>query len=689
MYRVSLSPHRPSFSLRSVRRVPNTCVQASIQLLPPNFPFAPRQDVEHVVSSPSETTQTNPLFSSFSAPSPSVYSMEEDWIYSDFVRDVKEHKIQAVYIRVGSPRARVITTKGDVGFVNLLPTEMLVQEMLDHQVEIHYITEPSKASDVGNSLRSVGDIFFQIFGLIVFFQIIGLLLRMSGGGGPGGGLPFTKNVGKLYDAETDVQITFKDVAGVENAKEDLMEVIDFLKNTEAYTKVGARIPKGVLLVGPPGTGKTLMARAIAGEAQVPFFSCSASEFIELFVGVGASRIRELFKKAKEQAPCILFIDEIDAIGKKRSANPVSSNDERDQTINQLLTEMDGFSNNTGVIMIAATNRPELLDEALLRPGRFDRQVVVDLPNNAGRKQILELYLQNKPTAEDVDIERLAAMTIGFSGAELENLCNEAAIYTARQKRDQISHQTLEYIFDKLTIGAETKTNLITDSKRKIIAYHEAGHALLGALMGDYDVLRKVSIVARGNAGGITFFEPSEDRIDMGLYTREYLENQLVVLMGGRVAEEITFGTMKITTGASNDIERATDIATQMVSLFGFNECIGPLCVSQDEILYSSMGPDVSAEIKTLIDYAYQKARDLLEQNEYYLIRVAKALMEKETLDLEDMNELLSGMTCVIKNSRELREKKIPKKKRSTRIVDIDDFFYGFGEDEEGEDGTPS
>lgn len=458
---------------------------------------------------------------------------------------------------------------------------------------------------------------------------------------------FTQTIAKKPQDVSSVR--FDDVAGIENAKHDLYDIIDFLNHSEMYTKMGARIPKGVLLVGPPGTGKTLLSRAVAGEAKVPFFSCSGSEFIELFVGAGAARIRELFKKAKEAAPCIIFIDEIDAIGKKRGASPVASNDERDQTLNQLLTEMDGFEQNKGIIIMAATNRAELLDDALLRPGRFDRKVYVDLPNLAARQDILDLHMKNKPT-QAIDISKLAKLTMGFSGAELENLCNEVAIYAARNKYDTITQDMFDHIYDKLTLGPESKTNRITQNKQKILAYHEAGHALAGVLLGEFDTLRKVSIVARGNAGGITYFEPTEERhTDIGLYTRKYLYNQLIVLLSGRAAEEITFGTTQITTGASNDIERATNLATQMVSKYGFNETIGPLNTEANN-LYDK---DVASEIKFTLEKAYHDACNLLRHNEHYLISIAMQLMEKETLDGNDILTIISGLECSILSSAQI------------------------------------
>lgn len=447
-----------------------------------------------------------------------------------------------------------------------------------------------------------------------------------------------QSIGKKYETPSDIPpVTFEDVAGIDNAKESLAEIIDFLKNTETYTKMGARIPKGVLLVGPPGTGKTLLSKAVAGEAGVPFFSCSGSEFIELFVGTGAARMRELFKKAKEHAPCIIFIDEIDAIGKKRGVSPVASNDERDQTLNQLLVEMDGFGGNSGVIMIAATNRAELLDDALLRPGRFDRKVYVDLPSLNARKEILSLYLENKPIGE-IDVHKLAKMSTTFSGADLENWCNETAIYAARNKKEKLTQELFENIFDKLTLGPETKNNTTLEKKQRTIAVHEAGHALAGVLLGEFDTFRKVSIVARGAAGGTTFFEPTEQQ---GLYSREYLYNHLIVLLAGRAAEQIIFGSKKITTGASNDIERATDLAMDMITKYGFNETMGPLNLTASELF----AKDAASEVRHLIDEAYRKSCDLLRKYEYYLIKLSDLLYEKETLGQEEILLALDGLEC--------------------------------------------
>lgn len=454
-----------------------------------------------------------------------------------------------------------------------------------------------------------------------------------------GAMSFIKTIGKKYDQKEIPPVTFDNVAGIENAKEALAEIIDFLKNKDTYTKMGARIPKGVLLVGPPGTGKTLLSKAVAGEAKVPFFSCSGSEFIELFVGTGAARIRELFKKAKECAPCIIFIDEIDAIGKKRGMNAISSNDEKDQTLNQLLVEMDGFTDNNGVLVIAATNRAELLDDALLRPGRFDRKVYVELPNLNARKEILSLYLKNKPTTE-IDLHKLAKMSTSFSGADLENWCNETAIFAARNKRDSLTQGLFEEIFDKLTLGPETKNNHVSENKQKIVAIHEAGHALVGVLLGEFDAFRKVSIVARGAAGGITFFEPSEDT---GLYSREYLNNHLIVLLAGRAAEQIILGSTQITTGASNDIERATELAVDMITKYGFNETMGPLNLTTSDLFDT----DAASEVRYMIENAYKNACDLLRKYESYLIKLSDLLLEKETLDSDDILLALDGLNCNI------------------------------------------
>jgi cell division protease FtsH len=429
-------------------------------------------------------------------------------------------------------------------------------------------------------------------------------------------------------------------------------VVDFLKNPDKYTKLGAKIPKGCLLVGPPGTGKTLIAKAVAGEAGVPFFSCAASEFVELFVGVGASRVRDLFEKAKAKAPCIVFIDEIDAVGRQRGAGMGGGNDEREQTINQLLTEMDGFDGNTGVIVLAATNRPDVLDSALLRPGRFDRQVTVDRPDVQGRVRILQVHSRGKQLAADVDFEKIARRTPGFTGADLQNLMNEAAIMAARRDLKEISKEEIADALERIIAGPEKKGAVMSEQKKKLVAYHEAGHALVGALMPEYDPVAKISIVPRGAAGGLTFFAPSEERLESGLYSRSYLENQMCVALGGRIAEELIFGPENVTTGASNDFQQVTRTARQMVTSLGFSDKIGQLAIGGgggQSFLGQEMGQgaDYSAatadvvdqEVKDIVNRAYRRAKDLVETNIAVLHRTAEILLEKESIDGEQFQQI--------------------------------------------------
>lgn len=620
----------------------------NVSAIPDDFAFI-KQNIDPIINAPIETiehienSKEKRFFNIDLKQSPKLNNNE--WLYNDFVYAIDNNEIFEVYFVKDKQFTEFITKEGVKGVVQLTENPLLIERMLQHNVNIRYVNEVAETT--GSILRMINSAVLQVIGILIIIRIGTILLSKDKGGGINNPFSFSDSPGKEYDEDLDVNITFKDVAGIENAKEDLLQIIDFLNYPENYIKLGAKIPKGVLLSGPPGVGKTLLAKAVAGEAGVPFISCSASEFIELFVGVGASRVRKLFKQAQEKAPCILFIDEIDAIGRKRSASIGGSSDERDQTINQLLTEMDGFSNNEGVIIMAATNRPELLDDALTRPGRFDRSVKVELPNNNGRQNILELYLKNKPVSQDINIPKLAKMTTGFSGAQLENLCNEAAIYAARNKMEDIPQKVFELTLDKLNLGAETKTNLITESKKKILAYHEAGHTITGLVVSDFDNFRKVSIVARGNAGGVTFFEPNEERIDMGLYTREYLQNRLVVLMGGRCAEELIFGKDKITTGASSDIMIATELASDMVSYFGFNENIGPINTKNNYVNINSY--DVGKEVKILLDEAYKTAMLELKRNKKLLHLIANELIEKETLEIEDIIKLTKGkLKCDIK-----------------------------------------
>ena len=474
-------------------------------------------------------------------------------------------------------------------------------------------------------------------------------------------MSFGKSKARLQ-MEPSTQVTFSDVAGVEGAKLELTEVVDFLKSPDRFTAVGAKIPKGVLLVGPPGTGKTLLAKAVAGEAGVPFFSISGSEFVEMFVGVGASRVRDLFEQAKKNAPCIVFIDEIDAVGRQRGAGMGGGNDEREQTLNQLLTEMDGFEGNSGIIIVAATNRPDVLDSALMRPGRFDRQVTVDRPDYAGRLQILNVHAKDKTLSKDVDLDKVARRTPGFTGADLANLLNEAAILAARKDLDKVSNDEVGDAIERVMAGPEKKDRVISDKKKELVAYHEAGHALVGALMPDYDPVAKVSIIPRGQAGGLTFFTPSEERMESGLYSRTSLPNPIAVALGGRVAEEIVYGEEEVTTGASNDLQQVANVARQMITKFGMSDKIGPVALGQSQG-GMFLGRDMSStrdfsedtaatidvEVSELVDVAYKRATKVLTDNRTVLDEMAQMLIERETIDTEDIQDLLNRSEVKVAN----------------------------------------
>lgn len=481
--------------------------------------------------------------------------------------------------------------------------------------------------------------------LIIVAIWIFLMRRMNGGGAGGGGALF--NIGKskaqLFDKESSINITFNDVAGLEEAKQEVMEIVDFLKNPKKYTDLGGKIPKGALLVGPPGTGKTLLAKAVAGEAQVPFFSLSGSDFVEMFVGVGASRVRDLFKQAKEKAPCIIFIDEIDAIGRARGKNSVmGGNDERENTLNQLLVEMDGFGTNVGVIILAATNRLDVLDSALLRPGRFDRQVSIDKPDLVGREQIFNVHLKPLKLAEEVDAKRLSAQTPGFAGAEIANVCNEAALIAARKNKKAIEMQDFQDAVDRVIGGLEKKNKIISPEEKKIVAYHEAGHAISGWFLEHADPLVKVSIVPRGVAAlGYAQYLPKEQF----LYTTEQLVDSMCMTMGGRVAEDITFG--RISTGAQNDLERITKLAYAMTAVYGMNHKVGNVSFkdssseSQFQKPYSDQTAElIDEEVRTLISEVYQRTKDLLIEKQEGLVKIAEKLLEKEILFQADLEEIL-------------------------------------------------
>ncbi|MHB1168712.1 MAG: ATP-dependent zinc metalloprotease FtsH [Longimicrobiales bacterium] len=484
--------------------------------------------------------------------------------------------------------------------------------------------------------------------LIIGFWFF-MLRQMQAGGSKA--FQFGKSKARLLAGDTP-KVTFADVAGADEAKEELQEIIEFLKDPQKFSRLGGRLPKGVLLVGPPGTGKTLLARAVAGEAGRPFFSMSGSDFVEMFVGVGASRVRDLFEQGKAHAPCIIFIDEIDAVGRHRGAGLGGGHDEREQTLNQLLVEMDGFESNEGVILLAATNRPDVLDPALLRPGRFDRQVVVDAPDVKGREGILRVHLRRVPISDDVEVRSLARATPGMSGADLQNLVNEGALLAARRGHDKVYMQDLDDAKDKVMLGAERRSMVLSDSERTLTAYHEAGHAVVALRIPGLDPVHKITIVPRGRALGVTASLPEEDRHS---YSRDYLIASLAMLYGGRAAEEMIFGAEKITTGAGNDIERATAMARRMVTQFGMSENIGPIAIGDSEhevflgrelgqrrAISEDVARKVDAEVKRLLDEAYQAAMKTLEENRDLLERIAEALLERETLDREEIDLLASG-----------------------------------------------
>jgi cell division protease FtsH len=475
--------------------------------------------------------------------------------------------------------------------------------------------------------------------------------QMQGGGAGRGAMSFGKSKARLL-GEDQISVTFADVAGIEEAKEEVVEIVEFLKDPATFQRLGGKIPKGVLMVGSPGTGKTLLARAIAGEAKVPFFTISGSDFVEMFVGVGASRVRDMFEQAKKHAPCIIFIDEIDAVGRHRGAGLGGGHDEREQTLNQLLVEMDGFEGNEGVIVISATNRPDVLDPALLRPGRFDRQVVVPLPDVRGREQILKVHMRKVPVATNVKPSVLARGTPGFSGADLANLVNEAALLAARANRRTVSMEEFDKAKDKIMMGTERRSMVMSEDERKLTAYHESGHAIVGLLVPDHDPVYKVSIIPRGRALGITMFLPEEDRYS---YSKQRLMSSMKSLYGGRLAEELIFGPAYVTTGASNDIERATELARNMVTKWGLSDRLGPLTYSEDDgeiflgrsVTRHKQVSDVTAhaideEIRTLIDSCYDEAKRILEENEAKLHVMSEALMKYETIDESQISDIMAG-----------------------------------------------
>lgn len=567
---------------------------------------------------------------------------EERISYSALVNDVKQGNVRSVTITDQNIAGTFQNNKTFISYLPMRQDPALLQQLLEKNVVVK-----GKQPDQPGLLMHL----LNLLPWIVIFAIWIYVLRQQTGGGKGGAFSFGRSRARLLNAD-QVKVTFADVAGCEEAKEEVKELVDFLKDPGKFQRLGGKIPRGVLLVGPPGTGKTLLARAVAGEAKVPFFTISGSDFVEMFVGVGASRVRDMFEQAKKQAPCIIFIDEIDAVGRHRGAGLGGGHDEREQTLNQLLVEMDGFQGSEGVIVVAATNRPDVLDPALLRPGRFDRQVVVGLPDIRGREQILRVHSRKVPTAEDVDVSVIARSTPGFSGADLANIVNEAALFAARSNKRVVEMEDFEKAKDKVIMGAERRSMVMSEDEKKLTAYHEAGHAIVGLLVPDHDPVHKVTIIPRGRALGVTMFLPEGDRYN---YSRQYLESKISSLFGGRLAEQIIFGFAKVTTGASNDIQKATELARNMVTKWGLSEIVGPLTLgTNDEEVFlghsitrhkeisESTSSVVDAEIRDLIERNYRRAETILKENIDKLHVMATALVKYETITPEQIKDIMEG-----------------------------------------------
>jgi len=562
--------------------------------------------------------------------------------YSDFIAQVKSGAVQKV--NIDGREIKGTLTSGATFSTYSPGDDGLVGDLLNNNVQI-VATPPEKPSILMTILINWFPLFILI-GLWIFF-----MRQMQGGGAGRGAMSFGKSKARML-GEDQVKVTFADVAGVEEAKDEVSEIVEFLRDPSKFQKLGGKIPKGVLMVGSPGTGKTLLAKAIAGEAKVPFFTISGSDFVEMFVGVGASRVRDMFEQAKKHAPCIIFIDEIDAVGRHRGAGLGGGHDEREQTLNQLLVEMDGFEGNEGVIVIAATNRPDVLDPALLRPGRFDRQVVVPLPDVRGREQILKVHLRKVAASDDVKPALIARGTPGFSGADLANLVNEAALFAARANKRLVEMSEMERAKDKIMMGAERKSMVMNEDEKKLTAFHEAGHAIVGRLVPSHDPVYKVSIIPRGRALGVTMFLPLEDRYSQ---SKEHLESQISSLFGGRVAEELVFGKDMVTTGASNDIQRATAIARSMVTKWGLSDKLGPLMygeeeeevflgrsVTQHKNVSDETAHTIDEEVHRFIDRNYDRAKAIIEENMDKLHLMADALMKYETIDSDQIDDIMEG-----------------------------------------------
>lgn len=562
--------------------------------------------------------------------------------YSQFINQVHNGGVRSVDID-----GRVITAQSRSGeqFTTVVPTQhdpKLLDDLIENNVVVRgkLPEEPS----------ILAQIFISWFPMLLLIGVWIFFMRQMQGGGGRGAMSFGKSKARLM-SEDQIKTTFADVAGCDEAKEEVSELVEYLRDPSKFQNLGGKIPKGVLMVGPPGTGKTLLAKAIAGEARVPFFSISGSDFVEMFVGVGASRVRDMFEQAKKTAPCIIFIDEIDAVGRQRGAGLGGGHDEREQTLNQMLVEMDGFEGNEGIIVIAATNRPDVLDPALLRPGRFDRQVVVGLPDVRGREQILRVHMRKVPLGNDVDPSVIARGTPGFSGADLANLVNEAALFAARTNKKVVAMEEFEQAKDKILMGTERRSLVMTEEEKAMTAYHEAGHAIVGRLVPEHDPVYKVSIIPRGRALGVTMYLPEQDRVS---HTKQHLESMISSLFGGRIAEQLIYGDDKVTTGASNDIERATQIARKMVTQWGLSDKMGPLLYADDEgevflgrsvTQHKHMSDEtaraIDQEIKSFIDRNYDRAKRILEENIDILHSMKDALMKYETLDADQIDDLMN------------------------------------------------
>ncbi|WP_421260682.1 ATP-dependent zinc metalloprotease FtsH [Aeromonas jandaei] len=577
------------------------------------------------------------VFNSFSPSDTSSRQLD----YSSFVKEVTQEQIREV--RMDGKVINGVKRTGE-RFTTIIPAPdpQLLNDMLNHNVKVmgEKPEEPSLLTSI----------FISWFPMLLLIGVWVFFMRQMQGGGGKGAMSFGKSKARLM-SEDQIKTTFADVAGCDEAKEEVKELVDYLRDPSKFQKLGGKIPTGVLLVGPPGTGKTLLAKAIAGEAKVPFFTISGSDFVEMFVGVGASRVRDMFEQAKKSSPCIIFIDEIDAVGRQRGAGLGGGHDEREQTLNQMLVEMDGFEGNEGIIVIAATNRPDVLDPALLRPGRFDRQVVVGLPDVRGREQILKVHMRKVPLADDVNPALIARGTPGFSGADLANLVNEAALFSARESRRVVSMAEFEKAKDKIMMGAERRSMVMKESEKEMTAYHEAGHAIIGRVVPDHDPVYKVSIIPRGRALGVTMYLPEQDRWS---HSKQHLESMISSLYGGRLAEELIYGAEKVSTGASNDIERATDIARKMVTQWGMSERLGPMLYAEEDgevFLGRSMAKAkhmsddtariIDAEVKQVIDRNYDRAKQILLDNMDVLHSMKDALMKYETIDAKQIDDLMA------------------------------------------------